>query len=339
MEAAEASAAFWALLVLAGLFVVTSALLPVVWVKWQFTIADDEKRAAVEDSYRRTIAQVLGAAAIAVTWYWTWSKEHEASEQARVQTEQTRAQSANQQYSELLKHLSSDNVNERVAGIYPMVTLVATRLEYYVPVINLLKSTIRKNQPKAPPDGAEKTKAPDDVMAAIYVLGHLPRRGEGLDMQQLYLVGGYFKGSTGYYRANFSRAQLFAADFSGADLTEAVFDGGQMSDWESYGSARFSHKVADEWMSERVWERVQYVVKFDYATLRDASFKNTSVAGASFQHADLTNTTFDQTDLSRADFQYAVSLDKAVFKDSCYTPPGNPLGLPQSLFQTLRSPC
>jgi Pentapeptide repeats (8 copies) len=339
MEGAEASGVFWALLALAGVFVGATALLPIAWIRWRFTIIDDEKRADVEDSYRRTIAQVLGAAAIAVTWYWTWSKENEASVQSRAQTDQARVQSANQQYGELLKHLSSNNVDERVAGIYPMVTLVAGRPEYYVPVINLLKSTIRKNAPNASPDGVEKTKVPDDVMAAIYVLGRLPRRGEGLDMQQLYLAGGYFKGSTQYHSANFGRAQLFGADFSGADLADTAFDGAQMSDWESYGSARFSDKVADEWMNKKGWERVQYVVKFDYATLTNASFKNTSVAGASFQHANLTNTIFDQTDLTRADFQYAENLDKAVFANSCYTPPGKPIGLSQSLFQTLRSPC
>jgi hypothetical protein len=239
----------------------------------------------------------------------------------------------------MLTLLSSDNVDARVAGIYPMESLVSARTEYYMPVVNTLKSTIRKHEPKPPPQGAEKSKVSDDVIAAIYVLGRLPRQEAAISMQHLYLVGGDFLGLTGFRGSDFSGSTLFATNFSGADLTDAVFDGAQMSDWESVGSARWSDQLARDWMGKRGWERVQFVAKFDYANLTNASFKGMSVSGASFQHADLTGTKFQETDLSRADFKNATNLDKAVFTDSCFGSPGQPLGLSSAIEKTLKSPC
>jgi Na+-transporting methylmalonyl-CoA/oxaloacetate decarboxylase gamma subunit len=322
METLGATVVFWALVVLAGVFVVVSALLPTVWVKRQFTIPEDEKRAGVEDSYRKTIAQILGAAAIAVTWYWTWSKD--------------RINSANQQYSELLKYVASKNVDERVAGLYPLEKLVLTDSDCNTPVMSTLRSIIKKSELR-PPDGAEKPKVSEDVLAAIYVMGRLPAQPNGpmnpINME--HLVGGNFSGLTGFRRAKFSAAALFAANFSYADLTGAVFDGAQMSDWESFGATRWSIDVYNEWMKSKQWERVDYVVTFNHATLTGASFRNMSVDGAIFDGADLTGTTFDNTDLSRADFRNALNLDKAVFSNNCFDE-GEPLGLPQKIFPVRR---
>jgi hypothetical protein len=322
---------------IALVFVAITAFLPIRLAS-RFDIKEPDKKAEAEDAIRRTIAQILGAAAIAVTWSWTWAKDRDAIDQGHKTTEQARIQAINQQYSDLLKLLSSDSVDTRVAGIYPMEMLVASSPVYYGPVVSTLRSTIKRRAPD-PPQNAEKPKVSDDVMAAVYVLGRMPGGETAIDMQHLYLVGANFLGLHGFRGADFSGAALFAANFSGADLTGAIFDGAQMSDWESIGSARWSDSLAAEWAGEKAWERVQYVVKFDYATLVNASFKGTSVAGASFQHADVANAKFDHTDLSRADFQNVVNLDKAVFAGSSYGVPGKPLGLSDKIMQSLRSQC
>jgi len=326
-----ASVAFFVALIIALLFVVTSGWLPIVWTK-RFQIADPNKRAGVEDSYRKTVAQVLGGAAIALTFAWTWVKDHETIELARIQA-------ANQQFGDAAKLISTQNVDGRAAGIYSMENLVLARPEYYTPVVNTLRSIIKSHRPEPPPRGSEQPKVSDDLMAAIYVLGRLPRADKPIDMQHLYLVGGDFLGLTEFRAADFSGAVLFATNFSGADLTDAIFDGAQMSDWESVGSARWSDQLAQDWVGEKGWERIQFVALFDYATLTNASFKGMSVSGASFQNANLKNTKFNQTDLSRADFRKAVNLDTVDFKDACYGFQGQPLGLDNAILRTLASPC
>jgi Pentapeptide repeats (8 copies) len=340
MDSLETSVVFWAIIA-ALVFVAITLALPALWVHSRFATLPSDKKAELADAYRKTTAQILGAAAIAATWSWTWVKDHQTLEQTRSQAEQSRIQSANQQYSELLKLVSSkDSVEAKVAGIYPLEGLVQARRDYYTPVLNTLKSTIRKNEPKPAAEGVEKTRVGDDVMAAIYVIGQLPLQPVAVDMQHLYLVGGNFVGLPGYRGGDFQGATLFATNFSGADLTKAKFGGAQMSDWESVGSIRWRDgALAAEWAGPKAWERVQFVVKFDYADLTGASFKGMSVAGASFQHADLTGTTFEEVDLSRADFQQARNLEKAVFTKSCYGGPGEPLGLSGEILKKLISPC
>jgi len=105
-----------------------------------------------------------------------------------------------------------------VAGIYPLETLVQVRRDYYMRVLNTLKSTIRRNGPKPTAEGTEKTRVEDDVMAAIYVIGRPPLQPDPVDMQHLYLVGGSFVGLSGYQGGDFRGATLFATNFSGADL-------------------------------------------------------------------------------------------------------------------------
>jgi hypothetical protein len=213
---------FLSAIVIAILFVVACIYVPICWTK-RFRIQDREKRAEVEDSYRKTIAQVVGGAAIALTFAWTWVKDHETLEQTQIQ-------SANQQFGEAAKLIATRNLDARAAGAYSMESLVLGRPQYYGPVVNTLKSLIKTHAPRPATEGDEKPKITADVQAALYVLGRLPG-GQPLDMKDLYLAGCDFLGLPGFRAANLRGAALFATNFSGADLTDAFFDGSQMSDW------------------------------------------------------------------------------------------------------------
>jgi hypothetical protein len=315
-------------LIVGILFIVVCVYVPTRWTK-RFRITDPDKKAEVEDSYRKTIAQVLGGAAIALAFAWTWVKDHETLEQTRIQ-------SSNQQFGEAAKLIATESVDARAAGAYSMESLVVARPPYYAPAVNTLKSVVKTHRPRPPAEGEEQPRVTADIQAVIYVLGRLPG-GRRLEMTDLYLAGGNFSGLSGFRDADFRGAALFATNFSGADLTGAVFDGSQMSDWESVGSKRWSYELYQQWKKDKAWERARYVAWFDYANLTNTSFKNMSVAGASFQHAHLAGAKFDHVDVSRADFQYAIDLERAVFIEPCYGMQGEPLGLPPSI--KLLSPC
>jgi uncharacterized protein YjbI with pentapeptide repeats len=200
-----------------------------------------------------------------------------------------------------------------------------------------MKAVIKTHKPKLGVAGTTPPQVDNDVMAAIYVLGRLPQ--SGIDMEALYLVGGDFRSAIGFRGATFYSAVLYQTNFANADLSDARFDGAQMSDWESVGTRLWSDKFIADWWASKDWQRVQYVVLFDWASLNNTSFEGTSVAGASFEHADLTGTKFIRTDLSRADFQNARNLEKAVFQDCCYGGAGQPRGLSASVMQRLTTPC
>jgi hypothetical protein len=325
------SATFALATLIAGIFLAITWFLPVRWTK-RFHIGEAEKQAEVEDSYRRTLAQILGGAAIVLGFAWTWIKDHDTIELTRIQT-------SNQQFGEAATLISGKSVDGRAAAIYSLGNLMQTRPEYITPVINILKSVIKTHQPKDSADGDPKAKISDDVAAAIYVLGRIPPSGPRIDMSHLYLVGGNFKGSTGFRGALFYSAALYATDFGGVSLTDAIFDGAQMADYQSVGSKQWSDQLAADWTTWKQWEQVQYVALFNDAVLARARFKGMSVAGAIFQRADLTGTKFEDTDLSRADFRDAKNLEMAIFTGNCYGPPGQPVGLSDAILKTLRHPC
>jgi hypothetical protein len=325
--------AFSIALVIAAFFTAICIWLPIIWTKRFHIYGGDKKaKAEIEDSYRRTLAQLLGAAAIAMTFAWTWIKDHET-------IEQTRTQATNQGFGEAAKLISTENVDTRAAGVYLMENLVRSSPEYYRPVLHTLQSLIKSHQPKQIEEGAERPKVSEDVKAAIYVLGRLPHPGITIDMRDLYLAGADFKDLKEFRGADFQGAQLFATNFSGADLTGAIFDGAQMTDWISFGSARWTDERWEWWKGPLAWERVRYAALFDWANLTGVSFGGALLAGASFQNAILDKVNFSGADLSRVDFQNSKNPQSAIFDGACYYPSAAPLGLSESLLVKLKIPC
>jgi Pentapeptide repeats (8 copies) len=265
-------------------FLAICSWFPIYWTK-RFQIVDIDKRAEIEDAYRRTLAQILGGAAIAVTFAWTWIKDRDTLELTRIQT-------ANQQFGAAATLIAKKEDDARAAAVYSMENLVAARSDYYIPVVNTLKSVIKTHRPRPVPAGARPPKISDDVQAAVYVLGRMPRQKGPLEMQHLYLVGADFRSLQQFQGANFDGSVMFAVNFSAADLSAAMFGGTQMSDWESFGRDNWSDDVIRDWKTSKAWERVQFVALFDWATLTNATFEGMSVSGASFQHADLAGAKF-----------------------------------------------
>lgn len=320
-----------ALAVAAG-FLLICGWYPVRWTN-RFLIADAGARAEIEDAYRRTLAQILGGAAIALTFAWTWIKDREAIEITRVQT-------ANQQFGSAATLIASKSVDARAAAIYSMENLVGSRRNYYMPVANTLKSVIKAHAPGSQIEGARPSPISDDVQAAVYVLGRMPLAQKGtLDVQHLNFTKADFRSLKAFKGANFSGAVMYAVNFSGADLSKAIFDGVKMSDWQSFGALEWNDKIAEAWQTTKKGERVSFVALLDWADLTDARFKGMSVSGASFENADLSGTEFIEVDLSRAVFADARNLSKATFTKSCFGINAQPIGLSSEIVQSLQSPC
>jgi len=74
-------------------------------------------------------------------------------------------------------------------------------------------------------------------------------------------------------------------------------------------------KSSSDWNE---YQKYDYILNFEYSTLRCATFLNTSVTGASFKNADLYGVNFSNTRLSRADFSGAKNLNTIILKDACF---------------------
>jgi cbb3-type cytochrome oxidase subunit 3 len=80
---------------------------------------DREKAAELEDDYRKTVAQVLGGAALVVGFSWTFLKDQRTLEQSLHD-------SAGKQFAEVAKLLDSSKsaAPSRAAGIYAFESVV-----------------------------------------------------------------------------------------------------------------------------------------------------------------------------------------------------------------------
>ena len=69
----------WIGLIFLVLALLIWALAPI-WIVKRFSITEPRERADVEDNYRKTVGQAIGAVALIVTFAWTFYKDREAIE-------------------------------------------------------------------------------------------------------------------------------------------------------------------------------------------------------------------------------------------------------------------
>ena len=315
-------------------FVAICYSVPKLIVGYRYYALDLKERAELEDAYRKTIAQILGGAAIAFTFAWTWFKDSSTLEQTRLQT-------VNQQFTEAIKLLSTGTPEATSAAIYSLEAVVLAHRPYYEPVVRTLRALVKSRKPKKM--DAERRLEPieDQVQAAVHVIGSLPIGDVVLDFQDMYLVGADLGDLKQLNGAEFQGATLYHANFSWSQLKGAKFGGAQMSDWESYGRKEWVEKKPFSSPDWNTWQRWRYIANFDHATLTDANFVNMSVAGVNFEGAKLHGTTFVRTDVSRTVFTHAKGITGKTFVDSCYEKEdgGPPIDLPKAAIEALRPTC
>jgi hypothetical protein len=161
--------------------------------------SDPTKRANFRDSYTKTVAQVFGGAALALTFAWTVIKDNQTAEkdsQTLSQSSQTFAQSvvssANQQFIDAAKLMAGKAVEARAAGIYSFEKIVTAYADYLDPVSYTLLAFILQHKPDTQKhvDGSKAILVDQDVSAAVYVLGKMPiKEGNIFDLRDYYLAG------------------------------------------------------------------------------------------------------------------------------------------------------
>jgi uncharacterized protein YjbI with pentapeptide repeats len=281
----------------------------------RLSFTTDKDKADVEDSYRKTIGQAIGGAALIITFAWTFYKDRDAiyvarrqfktqTDQFLLQQDQARDQFANQQFISAAGLLKEGSVSSRIAGLYAFEQIASAKQKqdarnpYLIPVIQAAIGFI-KEPIKDTPHGHAVTA---DVQSAVTILAHLNEdRAVVVDLHGTNLVRADFRRprSKAFAGSDFQGAVLYGADMSDLDLTDARFGGSFMDDSEAYGA---------EWVpSPEIYEatRKQFTVNFDGSTLANANFDHVHMGGASLVKSCVANVSFYLTDLSRAIFQGA----------------------------------
>jgi uncharacterized protein YjbI with pentapeptide repeats len=284
----------------------------------RFTLTTDKERADLEDNYRKTMGQAIGAVAVIATFVWTLVKDRETIAQTNTQLsnqisqfteqqQQARNQFANQQFIAAAGLLNQTAVGTHIAGLYAIQQIAeAQPSQYLVPatraIIGFIKSSTASIEKKVDQDWPP---VEPDTQSAISILAML--NGDAghhisVDLHGVYLVQANFtcpRTCGAFVGANFQSAKLYVANFSDLDLSGAEFDGSYMADWEAYDT---------KWRpSTEDYENTHqdYAVNFNNSNLSRAGFDHVYMGGAMLENTCLAAARFWATDLSRVSFKNA----------------------------------
>jgi Pentapeptide repeats (8 copies) len=191
--------------------------------KWQLKSLEPqiptERRADIEDNFRKTAGQLIGGAAVLIGAGF-------ALFQFLQQQQVAHDLLISNQVSKGFEQLASDKIAMRLGGIYALEGVMNTSEQYHRPVLEGLCAFVRENtigktaSKDKPATDASEDKPATDVQAALTVIG---RRKEGpgaVDLANVSIPG-----------ADLVRANLGGANFlGGADLRGAKLGGVNLAD-------------------------------------------------------------------------------------------------------------
>ncbi|MER7925243.1 pentapeptide repeat-containing protein [Streptomyces sp. NPDC096057] len=286
----------------------------------------------------RTTLVGLGVGAVAAVGllYTHWTLTH-TREKDRAQVELAREGQVTEHYVEAIKLLASDNLTQRLGGIYSLERIMRDSEKDHATVVDVLGAFVRQHAVQIDenePDDQNKKPA-EDVQAAVTVLGRRPTgaaqsqlinlnhtdlRGANLsngnfsrvDFRGAWLQRSYLARST-LIGALLDRSALHKADFMFTDLTDTSFYQANMEEaalWQAYArGAIFSYARMRQ-------------VNLREAKLQQAAFIGARMPFASLHGADLENAVLDDADLSQAEGLEVAQLTAAQLSATSKLPSG-----------------
>lgn len=257
--------------------IVTAAILLIALPYWrvtQFGIADPKDLAEMENSYRATLAQILGGAAVGIGIYFAWVNLTNARE-GQITDRFTRA----------IEQLGSKELEIRLGGIYALERIASESEKDYWPIMEILTAYIRKNSPVEIEDNEDQNDISMDIQAIIDIIGrckYSSNKGKSnyLDLQRTYLSGAKFSNGN-FSFINFTESTIDFALFDNANLHGSYLVGANLT-----GSC------------------------FDYANLKEVGFFGAYLGHADFAESNLEGVFFIETHLLGARFLTIDQLSK-----------------------------
>jgi len=201
-------------IILLLIFVYVSLLWFPHWQVAQFGMTKPKDLAEMENSYRATIAQILGGVAIVIGIYFAWEN-----------LKTTREGQITERFTRAIDQLGNPNMVIRLGGIYALERISNESKKDYWPIMEILTAYIRKNSSIKNESIPEQGKVSLDIQAILTIIG---KRKESInaedsihfDMQYTYLQGANLRDAD-LRKADLRKADLRDADLSWADLRKA----------------------------------------------------------------------------------------------------------------------
>jgi len=308
---------------------------------------DMQRRVELENEARKTIAQILGGAAVLAGVFFTAQQLFIAQDAQRIAEE---AQ-ITERFTRATDQLGSDELEIRIGGIYAFERIAKNSNEDLPPIVSILTTFIRENAPRketeeeypskqlySDPSGLIVPSVPSDIDAAVQSLVSLSAEsdnGIGLDLHGASLEGvafGLVNSRANYnptfllntnlqyasligvsmLKADFTDSNLRGVNIGNADLSGANFQSAHLSNANIGGVALANNAIVN---------------------LRDANFQEANLYEADLVNVDLRGANFQGTKMKRAilcgvDLQGAKNLTQEQLNA---TEDGGRVRLPEGL--------
>lgn len=301
------------------------------WQVAQFGITNPKDLADAENSYRATLAQILGGIAIGIGLYYTWRRINIAEKDLKITQENLKVFQEGQiteRFTRAVDQLGNERMEIRLGGIYALERIANESEKDHWPIMEILTAYIRKNsnidnkleensiaiestlmdlQDKEIINNEviEVRKIPLDIQAILTVIGRrnkhfIAKELSSLNLSRTHLVGANL-GQSNFYRANLGNSNLEGAFLRLANLNQAVLYKTNLT------QARLRHaNLVNAILTESNLENAD----FKGANLQTAYFQGANLKNADFERANLkgaNNLTIDQ--LSKVETLYNAQLD------------------------------
>ncbi|WP_420031372.1 pentapeptide repeat-containing protein [Streptomyces sp. cg28] len=238
------------------------------------------------------------------------------------QAELTREGQVADRYVEAIKLLGSDNLAERLGGIYSLKRILHDRAKDHDTAVEVLAAYVRQHAPSAAAETGDNPsdRPTTDVQAALTAIALRPDREENLtiDLSGVDLSGAVLKQGV-LDLVDFRKSRLTRVDLEDAVMQEARLDGAHLECANLNGAVLCGARLRDANVNHAnlmhadlgfaVATRASFRgASLNLANLGEADFGAVDLKGASFQETDV-----KMTNLGGADLTGVYALTKAQF--------------------------
>lgn len=298
----------------------------------QFNITNPKDLADAENSYRATLAQIFGGAAIAIGIYYTWRRITIAEEDLKATQKNLEIAQEGQiteRFTRAVEQLGNPAMEIRLGGIYALERIVNESERDYWPIMEILTAYVRKNS------GVDAIDIKNVKLLAIDIQANESKQKEvsetkkvALDIQAVLTVlrrreKTFYDGESN--RLNLSRSRLQAADLEkahleGANLEGASLEGANLvSTHLEEADLRNAHLEGADFFEtylqqadlvgaylEKTYLTDSYLVE---ASLMEAHLEETTFRGSHLEAADLVGAYLKKANLNGAHLEGAHLIE------------------------------
>jgi len=253
----------------------------------QFKITNPKDLADAENSYRATLAQILGGIAVGIGIYYTWQRNNIAQE-GQITERFTRA-------VDQLGAVDKDGdpvIEIRLGGIYALERIANESDKDYLPIMEILTAYVKKNASIEDSKVKEQNKIRLDIQTILTVIGRCKypiSDGEysRLDMSKI------FAAHVDLQEASFGDIDFDEANFEGAFLPSSILEGTNFCRTNLKNAKLVACNLEQALLSKANLEGSVLAM----ANLKGAHLNGTNLKGANLQWSNLEKADLEEANL------------------------------------------